>query len=86
MSRARKKQAASSARPGPAYSQDEVSREAFRIYQARHGAPGDPVRDWCEAERIVIARAAANASRAAQVEATAGSNGPRRRGSSRRRK
>jgi hypothetical protein len=60
--------------------QDEISREAFRIYQARHGAPGDPVADWFEAERIVMARAVSKAPRAAeaQAEALEGGSGGRR--------
>jgi hypothetical protein len=65
-------------------SQDEISREAFRIYQSRHGAPGDPVADWFEAERVVTARHAINAPRAAQAEAAAG--GRNRRNNNRRRK
>jgi hypothetical protein len=86
MSRPAKKSSAP-ARSVPAVSHDEVSREAFRIYQARHGAPGDPVADWCEAERIVLARrSAANPPRAAEAQAAAGSNGRRRGFTPRRRK
>ena len=34
---------------------DEIAHEAFKLYQSRHGAPGDPVADWFEATRIVLA-------------------------------
>jgi hypothetical protein len=30
---------------------DDVRRRAYEIYLARHGAPGDPVADWLQAER-----------------------------------
>lgn len=61
-------------------SQDEISREAFRIYQARHGAPGDPVADWFEAERVVMSRAGSKSPRAAEAHAEAweGGSGGRR--------
>lgn len=31
-------------------SQDEIRRKAFEIFEARHGAWGDPVADWLRAE------------------------------------
>lgn len=34
---------------GPA--SEEIRQRAYEIYLARHGAPGDPVRDWLQAER-----------------------------------
>jgi hypothetical protein len=60
-----------------AMSHDEVAREAFKMFQARHGAPGDPVADWFEAERRVKARLGGNlgakpAPRAAEANAAAG--------------
>jgi hypothetical protein len=67
----------SSRSPSPVLSNDEVAREAFRLYQARHGAPGDPVADWFEAERIVRSRQAPAAPKAA--EAAAGRGGSTRR-------
>jgi hypothetical protein len=67
-------------------SRDEVAQEAFKMFQARHGAPGDPVADWFEAEKIVRSRIEAKAPKAAQAAAAAGNgrNGGRR--SSRRRR
>ena len=64
-----------------AVSHDEVAREAFKMFQARHGAPGDPVADWFEAEKRVKARLGGNlggnlgakpAPRAAEANAAAG--------------
>jgi Protein of unknown function (DUF2934) len=60
-----------------AVSHDEVAREAFQMFQARHGAPGDPVADWFEAEKRVKARlgskpGAKPAPRAAEANAAAG--------------
>jgi Protein of unknown function (DUF2934) len=72
-------------------SRDEIAREAFKMFQARHGAPGDPVADWFEAEKIVRARTTAKPARAAQAQAQAqasagngGRNNPRRRNTRRR--
>jgi hypothetical protein len=64
-------------------SRDEVAREAFRIFQSRNGAPGDPVADWFQAEQAVRSRTPtrtpANAPRSNQAEAAAGSRGSNRR-------
>ena len=68
----------------PTLSHDAIAREAFRIYQSRHGAPGDPVADWFEATRIVTARNTAKAPRVAQAEAAAGGNVRRSRRRQRR--
>ena len=71
-------------------SQDAVAKEAYRIYLARNGTPGDPVNDWFQAERNVRASlqsAAAQrigktpnaATRTASAAATAnGTSGSRR--------
>ena len=58
-------------------SHDAIAREAFRIYQSRHGAPGDPVADWFEATRIVTGRSTTTAPRAAEAKASANSGGRR---------
>jgi hypothetical protein len=67
---------------------DDVAREAFKLYQSRHGAPGDPVADWFEATRIVNARVTvtktAPAPKAMTAEAAA-NGGSRSRARSRRR-
>ncbi len=47
---------ASSPSSGGRWSHDEIAREAYAIYLARKGAPGDPVRDWVEAEQRLGAR------------------------------
>ena len=80
MRRVQKNQSRRTAKnPAPASSQDAISREAFRIYQSRHGAPGDPIADWFEAERIVLARATKTAPRAAEAEAPPRKGGGRTR-------
>ncbi len=38
----------------------EVRKEAYALYVARNGAPGDPEQDWHDAERRVRARHAAD--------------------------
>ena len=68
-------------------SRDEIAQEAFKMFQARHGVPGDPVADWFEAERIVRSRIEANAPKAAQAAQAAATSGNSRnsgRNSSRR--
>ena len=56
------------------------------VFQARHGAPGDPIADWFEAERIVRSRTQAAKPRAAAASASAGGGGRRARTTSRRRR
>ncbi len=34
----------------------EIAAEAYALFEARAGGPGDSVSDWLEAERIVRAR------------------------------
>jgi hypothetical protein len=75
MQRAQKKSFARPAVPAPTVSRDDIAREAFKLFQARHGAPGDPVADWFEAERIVMARATTPAPREAAAAAAKGGNG-----------
>lgn len=59
-------------------SRDDVAQEAFKMFQARHGAPGDPVADWFEAEKIVRARVEAKAPKAPKsAEAAAGAGNGR---------
>jgi hypothetical protein len=66
-------------------SRDDVAREAFRIFQSRNGAPGDPVADWFAAEQIVRSRTTTkNQPRAMQAQAAAG--GRNRNGNNRRRR
>jgi hypothetical protein len=88
MARAQKKRVTKPARAAaPAVSQEEISREAFKLFQARHGAPGDPIADWFEAERIVRSRAQAAKPRVAAASASAGGGRARRsRTTSRRRR
>jgi hypothetical protein len=31
--------------------EEQIRQRAYYIYLARDGAPGDPVADWCQAER-----------------------------------
>ena len=85
MPRAQKKSLPRSAVHNPTISRDDVAREAIKLFQARHGAPGDPVADWFEAERIVKARMVAPPTRQAEAAAARGSNNGRRRGTTRRR-
>jgi hypothetical protein len=59
----------------PQVSQDEIAREAFRIFQSRNGAPGDPVADWFAAEKTVRSKTLANGARSAQASAAAGGGG-----------
>ena len=68
----------------PSVSRDEIAREAFRIFQSRNGAPGDPVADWCQAEQSVKARVFGTPTRAGQTTSAAGRNAARNR--ARRRK
>jgi hypothetical protein len=67
-------------------SRDEVAQEAFKMFQSRHGAPGDPVADWFEAEKIVRARVETKPPKAAEAAAAAGNgrNGARRHSRRRR--
>ena len=67
MQRPQKNRQSSPARSAARPSQEEVSREAFKIYQSRHGAPGDPVADWYQAERIVMSRISGKSPRQAQA-------------------
>jgi DUF2934 family protein len=71
----------------PSVPHDEIAREAFKIYQARHGAPGDPVADWFEATRIVTSRTTPRAPKVASAQAAAGNSrtGDRARTAARRR-
>jgi hypothetical protein len=68
----------------PSVSRDEIAREAFRIFQSRNGAPGDPVADWCQAEQTVRSRMFGTPTRAARASSAAGRNAARNR--ARRRK
>lgn len=45
------------ASPGRSQDEDRIRRRAYEISQARHGAPGDPVADWTQAERELRAGA-----------------------------
>ena len=36
--------------------EDEISRLAYQIYQARGGVNGSPLEDWLEAERQLLGR------------------------------
>jgi hypothetical protein len=46
----------------------EVAAEAYALFEARAGGPGDPVSDWLEAERIVGARYAPAPRRRAKAK------------------
>lgn len=48
--------------PGRVQDEDRIRCRAYEISQARHGAPGDPVADWTQAEREL--RAGSDARRA----------------------
>ncbi len=41
---------------GPVNLEDEIRRRAYARFLERGGAPGDPVADWLEAEREVLAK------------------------------
>lgn len=50
--------AAASEPAGPGQPDDrEISAQAYRIYEARGGRPGNPIMDWLEAERALQGRA-----------------------------
>jgi Protein of unknown function (DUF2934) len=75
----------------PSVSRDEIAREAFRIFQSRNGAPGDPVADWFQAEQTVKSRvfgAPTRATQASGAQSAAGRNAARNvaRNRNRRRK
>jgi hypothetical protein len=61
-------------------SRDEIAQEAFKMFQARHGVPGDPVADWFEAERVVRSRIESKAPKAAQAAAAATAGNSRNSG------
>ena len=71
----------------PSVSRDEIAREAFRIFQSRNGAPGDPIADWFQAEQTVKSRTLGTPARGNQPSA-AGRNAARNvaRNRNRRRK
>jgi len=52
--RARK---APAAKPAPTH--DEIALRAYHLYLKRQGAPGNPFEDWKQAERELLAEAAA---------------------------
>jgi hypothetical protein len=39
--------------------QEQIAARAYAIYQERAGAPGDPLGDWVQAERELVAVAVA---------------------------
>ena len=43
--------------PQPTY--EQIAARAYAIYQRRGGAPGDPLGDWVQAERELVAVAEA---------------------------
>lgn len=47
----------STANHAAAPTHDAIAREAHDIFLARDGAPGDPVKDWLDAEAAIRARA-----------------------------
>ena len=50
--------AAASAPMGPGQpDRRAISEQAYRIYEARGGRPGNPIMDWLEAERALQGRA-----------------------------
>jgi hypothetical protein len=43
---------ASQTRPTP----EEIRQRAYEIYDSRHGAPGDELEDWLQAERELLCK------------------------------
>ena len=53
--------------PAAAPSNDEVALRAYHIYLERHGAPGDAMQDWLQAERELTKVAAPETRRKTKV-------------------